>query len=239
MIRIASTALLLHATSSVALAGIIYDATAEFSTTANANGLWSYHYSDDTTRDGTYDLFTQVGPLGGSGPDVWHASGAQPAQRPFIGVNTMLTPGPGAWGAGELGMHPGESGGGGGNGLAVLTWTSPFTGTADVSFSLAMGLDGTVEWFFEQYDQNVVTTHSQGTLIGSGATASITLADQSIIAGDQLNLVLNTIGSPEGDLVRIVSASIDATNAVPEPSTCFVSICIIAGLVLRKLHCYA
>ena len=34
-------------------AAVIYDATSEFSTESNPNGVWSYHFSNDTVRDGT------------------------------------------------------------------------------------------------------------------------------------------------------------------------------------------
>lgn len=231
MLRIATTVLLFCVSTPVAHSGIIYDATADFSTAANPNGVWSYHFSDDTNRDGAYDLFTDVDPLGGSGSDVWHAGGP-PTQRPFAGVNTTPIAGTGSWAVNELALHPGQSAGGGGDGLAVLTWTSPFTGSADVAYSLAMALGGNVEWFFEQNSMGGVTTHDQGFLIGSAATDSISLTRLSVSAGDQLNLVLDTNGSTGSDLVRLPSATITAA-AVPEPSTVTLSLLALAGFVVH------
>ena len=111
-----------------ASAGVIYDAVADFTTVSNPSGVWSYLYSDDTVRDGSYSLFPEVAPLvsgPGGGSSVWHAdAGATTAQRPYAGINTTGT-GPGTWQVGELALHPGQSGGGFGDGLAILTWTSP------------------------------------------------------------------------------------------------------------------
>lgn len=237
MNRLVLVASLVHFTSSLAYAGIIYDATADFSTAANPNGVWSYHFSDDTVRDGSYDLFTEVDPAGGSpgGPGIgsllWHAdAGVATGQRPFAGINTT-SPGSSSWALNELALHPGQSGGGGGDGLAVLSWTSPVTGTADVSFSLAMGLGGNVAWFFEQ--NNSATTLDSGTLIGSSATDTISLLGLSITAGDRLNLVLDNNGIIGNDLVRLTSATIE-TNAVPEPSAIALMVCGFGGFLIRK-----
>ncbi len=222
-------------TQSNCSAAVIYDATSEFSTASNPNGVWSYQFSNDTVRDGTYSLLTEldplnVGPAGGS--LVWHADAGVPrAQRPFAGVNTT-TRGTSSWAVGELAIHPGQSAGGSGAGMAILSWTSPVTGTADIDFSLAMGLFGNVLWFFERNDSSI--TLASGTLVGATATDTFSLSNISINTGDRLNFVVDSNGSVGSDLVRLTSATIK-TNAVPEPST-FVVLALGAPLGLYRRY---
>ncbi|MGC6444301.1 MAG: PEP-CTERM sorting domain-containing protein [Rubripirellula sp.] len=200
--------------------GVVYDATADFTLTSNPSGTWSYLYSNDTVRDGSYSLFTEIDPLGtapsGQGSLLWHAdAGVSTASRPFAGINTT-TVGTGSWQVGELALHPGRSGLASGDGLAILTWTSPVTGTVNVNYSLAMGLNGNVLWFFEKNDE--ANTLDSGSLAGSSATDSILLTNVSVTAGDDLNLVIHNNGSVGSDLVRLTNATIEVSS-VPEPVT--------------------
>jgi hypothetical protein len=217
-------------------AEIIYNATTDFATGSNPNGVWSYHFSNDTLRDGTYALLTEVDPLGGGpggGSLVWHAdSGVATAQRPFAGVNTTSLGGS-SWQINELAIHPGQSAGGLGSGLAVLSWTSPFTGTVDVDYSLAMGLSGDVLWFFEQNDS--ANTLATGSLSGLSATDTISLTNISVNGGDRLNFVVDSNGSVGSDLVRLSNATI-ASTAVPEPSSFLLTMLAFPFILLRRLR---
>lgn len=225
-------------------AEMIFDAVDEFSTASNGDGVWSYHYSDDTTRDGEYPLLAQSGPLG-SGPaensTVWHAdSGVATAQRPYAGVNTT-TSGVSSWAVGELALHPGPSNGGSGAGLAALSWTSPVTGTADVSIALTMGLNGDIDWFLERFSiaDQLVTTFDSGNLSGNLDAVTILRPNVAINFGDQLNLVLDSNGSVGSDLVRVNTATITAT-AIPELSSIsLVSLAMLIGLILRRTRHWA
>ncbi|MEO1527993.1 MAG: PEP-CTERM sorting domain-containing protein [Planctomycetota bacterium] len=215
-------------------AGIIYNATTDFGFGSNPNGVWSYHYSNDTLRDGAYELFTEVDPLVGGaagGSLVWHADpGVATAQRPFAGVNTT-SPGVSSWQVNELAIHPGQSGGGGGAGLAILSWTSPFTGTANVDFSLAMGLSGDVLWFFEQNDST--NTLASGSMSGFSDSDAFSLTNISVNIGDRLNFVVDSNGSVGSDLVRLSNATIEA-NAVPEPSSLLLTLVACPFVLLRR-----
>ena len=228
-------AIALLAFASVAKAGIIYDATADFSTAANPNGVWSYRFSDDTIRDGDYALLGHVAGLApgpGQGSDVWHADAGEPtAQRPFAGINTTGVAGGGTWLQGELALHPGRSNNQSGDGLAALVWDSPNAGTADVSFELAMGLGGNVAWYFERNDGS--DTLASGTLNGLSDTASISLSDVAINFGDTLNLVLDNNEETGSDLVRITTGTINF-SAVPEPSAFGLLTTLMIGLGLRR-----
>src|SRR5437870_5464741 len=43
-----------------------YDMAADFSTTSNPNGVWSYRFRPGTSRDGNYALLPDFGPASGS-----------------------------------------------------------------------------------------------------------------------------------------------------------------------------
>jgi len=212
-------------------AGVVYDATADFTLTSNPAGTWSYLYSNDTVRDGSYSLFTEIDPLSGQGSLVWHAdAGVSTAGRPYAGINTTTVLG--SWQVGELALHPGRSGLASGDGLAILTWTSPVTGTVNVNYSLAMGLNGNVLWFFEKNDG--ANTLDSGNLAGSSATDSILLTNVSVTAGDDLNLVIHNNGSVGSDLVRLTNATIEVSS-VPEPTTAIaVGLLGIVGFTGRR-----
>jgi len=212
----------------------IYDAVAHFSTVSNPNGVWGYHYSNDTLRDGNYSLFSEVDPLGpgpAAGSVVWHADqGALNAQRPYAGINTTSSD-VGTWAIGELAIHPGQSGGGTGAGLAILSWESPLTGTADIDFSIALGLSGNVLWYFDRGDSS--DSLASGSLVGSSGTDVISLTDVAVNSGDQLNFVVDSNGSVGNDLVRISTVTI-ALTAVPAPSSFAALISIVAATALMR-----
>ncbi|MEM7476506.1 MAG: hypothetical protein AAF483_16080 [Planctomycetota bacterium] len=193
-------------------AEIIYDPATQFATTENPNGVWSYHFSNDVIRDGSYNLMPEVAPIIGNGSLAWHAdAGAATSQRPFVAVNTGANIG--TWTAGDLAVHPGQSAGGVGDSLAVLSWTSPYTTTADLDYQFELGLSGDVTWYVELNDDS--QTLATGSLIGSGANASVQLNDISVSVGDRLSFVVQSNGDPGSDLVRFTTS----TLSIPEPSS--------------------
>lgn len=213
--------------------GDIYDATADFSTTSNPNGVWSFHYSDDEERDGAYELFSATGSLGGGageGSVVWHSEPGMSPKRPFAGVNTTGL-GVTSWENGELGLHPGVSGNQSGQGLAVLNWTSPFSGTVSVDYSLQLGLDGSVNWYFDKVVGSTVEEQKDGHIEEEGDVHSIALV-LAVETGDVLSLVIDSLADPGSDLVRVSQAKI---TSVPEPgSTGLLVLALSAGFVRRR-----
>ena len=115
---------------------MIFDAVDDFSTVSNSETTtWSYRFSTDDTRDGSYALLTDVGddyPFWSPPTPYWNADGVTPGiganqsgvPITFVGnADTFFWPNDTVW------MHPGPSG------LAVLSWLSPSDGVFDISFS--------------------------------------------------------------------------------------------------------
>ncbi|MEM9410445.1 MAG: PEP-CTERM sorting domain-containing protein [Planctomycetota bacterium] len=216
---------------------IVYDPISEFSNLQNPNGVWSYSFSNSTIRDENYMLFAETAPLAsgaGGGSLVWHGDSSATAQRPFAGINTTGSNGS-SWQIGELALHPGQNNGGNGNGLAVMTWTAPRAGSVDVNISLAMGLSGSVDWFFD-------LNGSSGS-IGSGSLSGISDSDQVsfdnifVSQGDNLHLVIDSRDGVGSDLVRITQASFNH-SAVPEPSTTVLFGAVLSLVCVRRRRSY-
>jgi hypothetical protein len=123
--RLFLSAALLGAMTSGALAGQIYDATADFSLASNPNGVWSYGYED--SLGASLHLYDVANPdwLGKSGLDSW-ASSVLGGRDPNVNHNrtnadltflTVTVP------AGELEFHPGPNGQ-----FSVIRWTAPGAG---------------------------------------------------------------------------------------------------------------
>jgi hypothetical protein len=114
-----------------------YDAAADFSPTANPNGVWSYGWSSFGSV--VFNLFSFSGNSGGStggGLDMWWGS---PGGLPDIGHNGTLN----TWTCcssvsvppGQLEFHPGPSGEN-----AIIRWTAPSAGYYTVS-AIFTGMD--------------------------------------------------------------------------------------------------
>ncbi len=100
-----------------------YDAAAQFSATANPNGVWSYGWSQSTGA--TFHLYTQQLPF--SGVYNWSSNccGA-PSGPPSVGynpTNASITPGTYTYPAHTVFFHPGPEGQN-----SVLRWTAPLSG---------------------------------------------------------------------------------------------------------------
>jgi len=172
-----------------------YDMVADFSTTSNPNGVWSYRFQPGTSRDGNYALLPDFGPASGSfapiDPDTWRAGSDVPA----IGLNQTGSDayyqGVGfVWPNGAILMHPGNIS------LVIASWEGPFTMSVNINFSFSSldpnGGNGIV-WFVER--NNSSGTLSTGSYSDGGASGAQRLNAVPVSAGDRINFIVD----PNGD----------------------------------------
>lgn len=118
--------ILIAAAPSVAR-GQSFDAGAQFSATSNPTGAWSY--GEQPTVGGAFSLFEHQIEFGIGG--YFWGPAAAPGSPPFIGKNTtespVFIPGDPVLPPGTTMFHPGPIGQ-----RAVVRWTSPGAGNADV-----------------------------------------------------------------------------------------------------------
>ncbi|PQO45638.1 hypothetical protein C5Y93_14475 [Blastopirellula marina] len=135
------------------------------------------------------------------------------------------------WQQGELGFHPGQSGGGTDPSMAILTFTSPITGFANIIFDIEMGLNGNISWFI---DQNTDAGNlASGSMSSISETASFSIADLWVNKNDNLNFIVASNGNPGSDLVVIKQAQIEL-NAVPEPSSAMLVIFFLGTIGIYR-----
>jgi hypothetical protein len=222
--RMTTTALILGLSlaTSPASADIIFDAAADFSTTTNTDAsAWSYRYSNDLNRDGSYFLLPTFGPAfntwSPSNPGFWNVSGSF---LPYVGVNrtagdlTYRTGPAFTLPSGAMLIHPGTSLN---PGMVVVSWLAQQSGLYDLAFRYSdldpNGGDG-VAWFVDV--NGAPRTLASGSYLDGGGSGMRNLSGVSVVAGDRINFVVST-----GPSVFFDSTRVDATvrtSAVPEPS---------------------
>src|SRR5688500_16329811 len=124
--------------SAFAPSAFAYNASTDFSHTANPNGVWKY---GSEYPAGTFNLINS-GTAGqvNSNPDVWFwQGGAGYIGEPTVGKNIGTSswyPGGGSttYQPGDFGLHPGPIGE-----RAVVRWTAPSNGTYQVTASFKGG----------------------------------------------------------------------------------------------------
>ncbi len=203
-------------------AAIINDLKAEWTTSSNPNGVWTY-------REGANAL-----------PSVanWILPGlnaAQPAWAPSI-INGNFLPGwvqspidnPGGLDilAGDVVVHSTDVGNGSVNGVANVIWTSPFAGTINISGSVWMTRDigRSNNWTLSK---NAISISSGNIFSGdsfnranpfnfsSGSGGPAALQTISVLSGDMIQLAIERTSIP-GDFVG-VNLTIESVVA-PSPS---------------------
>jgi hypothetical protein len=218
----ATTALALTAALAGSASAQTYDARADFSTTSNPNGVWSYGYASALGAGATpaaVTLYTTAvtGPTalhgwaatfcGDNTPGVYKNTGASTI---FYGAGNT-----GNVGAGQLSLHPGC-----GNQFSVLRFTAPTTGFTPGSYDLAASFRGAdIGYRSVRLFQN--GTQLFETFLSSGATDAYA-GTRTLAAGDVVDLVVGTEGSYTFDMVEAnltISAAQVPTSPVPEPGT--------------------
>lgn len=223
--------------SNVASAVTVTSAVDDFSNTTNtATSEWSYRWSNDLVRDGDYQLLTthsDPNPLWSPTTDYWNNGGSFPG----IGVNqsgsdiNIVPPfAPFSWPTDTIWIHPPSVG------FAVVTWTSPVTGTADIEFEFDdMDPNGPfpqttgIRWYVDVGD--ISGTLANGSFVNGAGIAPTNINNVSITAGDQIHFIVDPFGGFEFD-----STAFRATiSYVPEPgSIVLLLLATISGMVRRR-----
>ena len=204
-----------------------YDIAADFSTSSNPNGAWSYGYS--TTLGGSLILHasTTAHPAYTS-IDNWHTDlgyGVPVILRNSTSVAVTNDTGTIVLGAGQLASHSGTSGE-----FSVIRFTSPAAGLFNVSGSfLGADLVGTTT------DVHILLNGSEvfaGSVLGfsTGSGPSFN-SNWSFSAGDTLDFV---VGWGNGDFTSDATLISAVITQVPEPGAAAMLALGGLALVLRS-----
>ena len=218
----------------------VYDLKSQWSDAANPNGVWTYregsnalpHVASWQSTLGGWSTAQPGWAKSENGTDripfFFKSNGSETFARDFL--------------AGDIVVHTTDSTNGVGNGKANFLWTSPETGTVDISGGVWMGrdIDRANHWSLEK----------NGTLLtggdiasgdafsraapfafsaGSGGAAAV--SNIPIVIGDQLTLTLSVVGS-SGDFVGTNLTF--TTTAVPEPAALGAAALACAAACLRR-----
>lgn len=204
----------------MAPAATVTSAVDDFSNSGNtASSEWSYRWSPDTVRDGDYPLLTvNSDPVTLWSPSTpyWNNGGSLPG----VGVNqsgsaiNIVPPYlPFSWPTDTIWMHPPSTG------FAVVTWTSPATGTADIEFEFddmdpnGNSLSTGIRWYVDVGD--IGGTLANGSFVDGAGIAPITIAGVAVNAGDQVHFIVDPLGDFGFD-----STAFHATiTYTPEPAS--------------------
>jgi hypothetical protein len=190
-----------------------YNAKADFSTTHNPNGVWSYGYrprsSDPMILFSTYRVMADYG--------IWHW--CDPNYEYLDAPTALLIP-PQYWnyngfhiGPDDMAFHPGPGNMGPDLDWGIIRWTAPSDGVGSVSAQFG-GVFGTDTGMRDVYVYKDSTRLWQATISGTQtASHNNTLL---LYAGDTVDFVVAPHGQFYADLTSL-AAKIDFTP-VPEPS---------------------
>jgi hypothetical protein len=182
-----------------------WDVTSQFSASANPNGVWEYAYEQGTSYEPSGGSFTLMTPNGAS--TGWTIVG-NVLGTPGIWKNFGLTTSPQNVAPGQVALHPGFDTD---TALTVARWTSPISGTVNVSGFFGAGDIGVMSYYI-LYNNNYTNRILSDLNDPNTKTFSF---NQSVYAGDTIDFVVgpNTNGS-----YYYGSTPLDATiTTVPIP----------------------
>lgn len=197
-----------------------WDARADYGTTTNPNGVWTYGYTTATASGGApATVVAHASTSLGSDIHSWFTSGLcgdnTPAVARNLGATTFTYNGTGNIGAGQLALHPGCS-----NQFSVVRFTAPGTGFTPGTYDLAASFRGADVGY-----RTIAVFHNGTALfedfLDGGASASYAGA-RTLAAGDVVDLVVGAAGDYRFDQTEAnltISAAAAPVSAVPEPGT--------------------
>jgi hypothetical protein len=198
----------------------IFDAAADFSPTANPNGVWSYGF---IPAGGLYTDFALYD-LGGPAPDIpgldaWrHTAGSSDPRVPVVahngGSSTLYAYGDLVLPPGEMHLHPGPEGQ-----QTVVRFTAPFDGTfqIDVTFSVGdpPGFGGTTTTDVHVTRDGVSLFDGDVNGYASPTDSEHLSGLQTLAAGDIIDF---TVGFGNGNYY-FDTTFLDATISAPQAPT--------------------
>lgn len=210
------------------LASAQFDPSAQFSPTANPNGVWTYGY-ESVPIGSPFNLLTLPIPLPSvPGPvvDSWQSpsfgavgvfhNGTAAAQSLTIGSETSL------FNSGMLAMHAGPN-----DEYGMVEFTAPANGIYTIQGTFE-GIDtaGTASTVYLLHNNVVVAT---GNVLGFGPISDVPLASGPFLLNFGDTLAYAVGGGPFNSMTALINAQVAAV-AVPEPSPY-----VLLGLALVPL----
>lgn len=176
-----------------------YSAVADFSNTINNDtSVWSYRFSNDLNRDGSYQLLETYGEKVIFEPAIshWKTSifaniGVNSLEQSakYVGSNETFF-----WDKNTIWVHPPNGG------LVVISWLSPKDGSINMDYSFKdidpntiTNISTGVRWFVENGDSN--STLDSGEIDQGGDTGLIGLSNIAVKNGDRINFVVDPNGN--------------------------------------------
>ena len=185
-----------------------WDVTAQYSTTNNPDGVWSYGWEAAGALNPTLNLYNTTGPTIAPVNSIqWYDVNHHSVDyTPTIWLNTSGTE---AYGVlpGQVSLHPGWDGS-----YSVARWTSPIAGQVDVTGFFGAGDTGAMSYYISI---NGSTVYQR---VNDQNTYNFSFSP-TVFGGETIDFIVgfNTVyGYVSGNTPLDVTIT---TTSVPEPST--------------------
>lgn len=195
----------------------VYDVVADFSSSANPAGPWSYGQA--STLGGTFSLLSTPLSIAGGQLDGW----GTPGTFPFVLVNSTggsVTDGTTVYPDASVAVHPSSSGE-----YSILRWTAPFSGQFSISVAYSDIPNDEVATVDVHALRNGVSFFDSS--LGTETTTGYSTGSMSLSSGDVIDFA---VGFGSGASYAFDHTAVQASiTAVPEPE--HYAACAAAGLL--------